>query len=97
MFLWHWLLQVTGTKINPATGSSWYNWWSGFVGDLGILAGLVMFYKKVNCHVDGCRRIGLHHIAGGKYVVCRVHHPDHKGGRITMKSIVKAHLKHEGE
>lgn len=38
-----------------------------------IIAGL---WHAVNCHVDGCPKIGRYHVAGGKFKVCRAHHPE---------------------
>lgn len=85
MVIWHWFLTVTGV-----TDPTWYNWWSGIVGDFGLLGIFALGYKKLNCHVDGCRRIGLHHV--GQYTVCRRHHPD-TPKRVTMVHIIKAHKK----
>lgn len=86
-WFWMWFAVHTGTynEVGP-----YYGFFSGFGSDLGeyvlvgsSLSALIMLYKKINCHVDerpiggkNCRKIGLHHVAGGKYIVCRHHHPD---------------------
>lgn len=61
---------------NPA--GSWYAAWSGVgsdISELAIIAAVVGFYHKHNCHVDGCRRIGRLGIHGTPWVVCHKHHP----------------------
>jgi hypothetical protein len=56
-----------------------YLFWSGIFsalpsfGVFGLVAGA---YYKHNCHVQGCPRIGRHHVEGTPYVVCTRHHPD---------------------
>jgi len=85
--MFHWFLYITGV-----TNLLWYNWWSGIVGDLALLGGFAMLYKKLNCHVRGCYRIGLHHVANGKYTTCIRHHPDMgKNHVITPEVVAKAH------
>lgn len=54
----------------------WYAWWSGFAGDISILATPVVLLRKHNCHVRGCARVGRHPVEGTSYTVCRRHHPD---------------------
>jgi hypothetical protein len=55
-----------------------YGFWSGIGSDLGevaIFGGVVGIYRKHNCHVKGCARIGKHPVEGTPYVVCAKHHP----------------------
>lgn len=63
-----------------STTSRWYALWSGIVGDVGsfvILAGAFSMFRKHNCHVKGCRRIGRFTVPNenGGYLVCAKHHP----------------------
>lgn len=85
--MFHWFLTVTGSN-NPS--GTWYGWWSGFCGDLGLFAGITILYKKVNCHIDGCRRIGLHHVEGTPYIVCRKHHPQ-TPDKVTVEHVHAMH------
>jgi hypothetical protein len=59
-------------------GGRWYLWWSGMFSNLTIFAAVIVFYRKHNCHVHRCWRIGSHKAVdanGVEHVVCRVHHP----------------------
>ncbi len=67
--MWHWLMTVTG--IN-APGSPWYNFWSGFGSDLGLLTAIGVFYFKHTCHQEGCYRFSRHVINGSPF--CGKHH-----------------------
>lgn len=83
----HVLLHVLG--LDDASGG-WYLWWSGFVGDLGELAivgGLVSVYRRHNCEVHGCPRLGRHESAAG-HRLCRRHHPE---GPLTVQAAHEAH------
>jgi len=55
----------------------WYGFWSGFGSDLTEVTGLGLvayaFWRKHNCHVKGCWRVGWHQ--AGDHVVCARHHP----------------------
>jgi len=56
----------------------WYLWWSGMFGNLTVFAAVIVFYRKHNCPVHRCWRIGSHTAVdanGVEHVVCRVHHP----------------------
>ena len=78
-----------------SVSNGWYGFWSGFGSDLGELAIILAIWKKLNCHVDGCKRIGLHHVAGGHYIVCRRHHPDVSNAGVTVEHVHAAHFKHK--
>jgi hypothetical protein len=83
----HWLAVHTGTVNEPGP---YYGFWSGFgsdIGELGIIAGLAGIYRKHNCEVHGCWRIGRHKTAAG-HMVCRRHHPDDK---LTVQDVADAH------
>lgn len=69
----YWVMHLTG--LDSASGPA-YLFWSGIGGNLGIIAVLYGVLRKHNCHVRGCLRIGIYHVGGTPYVVCRRHHPD---------------------
>jgi len=74
--MWHALAHVLG--LDDVSGY-WYAFWSGSGGDLGELAiagGLVSIYRRHNCHVHRCWRLGRHPVEGTPHVVCARHHPD---------------------
>lgn len=83
MWFWHWLVHVTGSDYGLQAGRwSFYGFFSGFGSDLGeitIIAGLLAIYKKHNCHVARCWRLGRHaftdEATGASYLLCRRHHP----------------------
>ncbi len=63
------------TGIDNPSGKI-YAFWSGFGSDIGevtILGGIWMMYRKHNCHTKGCWRIGKH--PHGPFMLCRKHHP----------------------
>lgn len=70
------LMHVLG--VDDVSGP-WYGFWSGIGSDLSELAGLLtvawLFWRRHNCHVHRCWRIGRHPVAGTGYVVCARHHP----------------------
>jgi hypothetical protein len=101
--IWYWAVHTLGVDNGLPYGTwNWYNFLSGSGSDIGELtlagavsAGIYGWYRKNNCHEPACRRIALHHLAGGEFRVCRRHHPDyHKG--ITLERIHAAHLRHQG-
>jgi hypothetical protein len=86
--MWWWILHVMG--VDDLSGP-WYGFWSGFGADLGeiaIVGGLVSIYRRHNCHVKGCWRVGKHPVDGTSYVVCRQHHPDQAP---THQEVLAAH------
>jgi hypothetical protein len=68
------------TFLGVTNGSGrWYLWWSGMFGNITIFAAIAVFYRKHNCHVHRCLRIGTHTAVdhdGVQHTVCRTHHPD---------------------
>jgi hypothetical protein len=73
----HWLSHWLG--LDDASGPI-YSFYSGVGADLSELAvigGLVGMYRRHNCHVHRCWRVGRHPVAvdGTTWTVCRRHHP----------------------
>lgn len=59
-------------------GGGWYLWWSGIGADfseLALVGAALGVYRKHNCHVHKCPRIGRLPVEGTGYVVCSKHHP----------------------
>jgi len=89
MFFANLLLHVTGGDNGSGP---FYLELSGFVGLMAGCGFIITWYKRHNCHHHLCPRFGKHSVAHGKYMVCKVHHPDMgKKHKITMKHIRKAH------
>jgi hypothetical protein len=60
-------------------GGRWYLWWSGMFSNLTIFAAVIVFYRRHNCHVHRCPRLGKHSAVdenGVEHLVCKRHHPD---------------------
>lgn len=71
----HALLHILGTDYGQRYGTwGWYNFWSGFGGDVAIVGSLmggpVIYWRHHNCHEQRCARLG--HLADGA-VWCRRH------------------------
>lgn len=75
--------------ITSAT-NAFYGIVSGWLGDVGLFAGIIIYLRHKNCHVKGCYRLGKHQVANGKYTVCAVHHPE-VSDKITAKHIAQVH------
>lgn len=71
----NWLAHVLG--LDNSSGA-YYLFWSGFAGDLIYIGAIAAFYRRLNCHVKGCWRIGLHKVEKTPYTTCRKHHPTAK-------------------
>ena len=71
-----------------------YLFWSGIGSDLAYLSIFALVYRKLNCHQDGCRRVGLHKVDGSPYIVCKKHHPAIPAGPVTAAHIHAAHRRH---
>lgn len=80
----HVLTHVLGLD-DPSGG--WYLWWSGFGADLGLVGAAVTLYRKHNCEIVRCPRLGRHVTAAG-HRLCRHHHPD---GPLTPEAAHTAH------
>lgn len=99
--LWAQLLELTGTRTSSSMA---YNLWSGFGGDLAFLAAVIAYpwvaYRRHNCQVKGCWRIGRHEFAdpdGVKRALCHVHHPAVKRRQITREQLHLYIGKHPGK
>jgi hypothetical protein len=95
----HWILHVLG--VDNVSGP-WYGFWSGFGSDLGevtIIAGLLAIYKRHNCHVKGCLRIGRHPFTddatGATYMLCGKHHPAVPAAAPPAEAIGAIHARNE--
>ena len=93
--IWHTILHWLG--VDNVSGPA-YGWWSGAgsdIGELAIIGAVIGTWRRVNCHVKGCPRIGRHPAAGGQFVTCRRHSPD-PDVRAGLKShhIHAAHQRH---
>lgn len=75
--------------LDNASGG-FYLFWSGCGSDLAYLSIFALAYRRLNCHTDRCRRIGLHKVSGTPYVTCRKHHPAIPQ-RVTAEHIAAAH------
>ena len=69
-----WLAHLLG--LDNASGH-WYLWWSGFASDISEFAIIGAVWHGLNCHEDGCWRVG-HRVTledNGSHVRrCRRHH-----------------------
>ncbi len=53
-----------------------YQFWSGIGSDIGevtLLGGAFVAYRKIECHQEGCHRLGR--FQHGHLKLCHVHHP----------------------
>lgn len=96
---WHWLIvhlsQQTGTSNSSSRA---YDFWSGFGSDIQEFAilGLVFgAFRKHNCHVPRCLRLGHHRLADGT-PVCRKHHPDLPDKPRSLEELQQAHFDAKG-
>jgi hypothetical protein len=70
-----WLLHFFG--VEPRSPSTAYNFWSGFGSDLTEFVVLLSAWKYLNCHEQGCWRVGLKTTvenSGHHYRRCNKHH-----------------------
>lgn len=72
----------------------WYGFWSGAGSDMSYLTApvtlciaLAAWYRRNNCEVHTCWRLGRHDTLAG-HTVCRRHHPDDK---LTHQDVLDAH------
>ena len=86
-------LHVFG--IDTTTGP-WYAFWSGAGSDLAYLsvfAGFAAAYRKHNCQVKRCPRLGRHVFTdpadGVARSLCWRHHPDVKHRQLTRARVAE--------
>jgi hypothetical protein len=105
-WLWHPLgVCVHGPNYDACRS---YNFFSGSGSDLqevaiifSVIAAIIAiwrFYKRIRpqieCHTEGCRKLGLHHVAGTHFRTCWEHHPvlsDHPHHQVPLDVIRRAH------
>lgn len=89
--LWLQFLHVLG--VDNAAGR-WYLFWSGFVGDITILAAILVApyvqWKRNNCQTVHCWRFGRHPFEHEGVVrhLCWKHHPS-----VERKQLTSGHLR----
>lgn len=67
-----------------------YLWWSGIAADISevaIFGGLFSVYRRHQCEVARCWRLGRHQTAAN-HMTCRHHHPD---DHLTAEQVLAAH------
>lgn len=70
----NWLAHFFG--LDNGSGPQ-YLFWSGIGSDItevAILGGMIQLYRRHNCHVRGCFRVGMRHY--GDALLCKRHHPN---------------------
>jgi hypothetical protein len=86
----HWLAVHTGTDNEPG---GYYGFFSGFGSDLGevtLVVALFGAWHHVNCHQDGCWRIGKHKVAGTPW--CGRHHHAARAAAVPPPEPLEAKL-----
>ena len=58
------------------TDGSAYNFVSGPLADAGLLTAIVVWWRKHECHVQGCHRMSWHPHPEHGHALCKRHHPD---------------------
>lgn len=104
--LWVEFLHVLG--VDNVSGE-WYGFWSGFGGDLtliaSVLAAPIILWRKHDCDARRCPRLARHDFkdpeTGTVQHLCRKHHPEESRKAPTGKQIQERyHLylgKHPGK
>lgn len=108
--IWQWntthfsLTHWSYVHFGIVGSGGYYGFWSGTGSDIGevvligsIITLIVGLWRKVNCHTEGCYRIGIHHVAGGQYVVCRKHHNEitgHPHRKLSIEHLRRMHEEH---
>jgi hypothetical protein len=60
--------------LNPLTGYG-YQFWSGIGSGSPILAGVLLHFRRHNCHVRGCPFVIFRaHPDDPEHLICRRHH-----------------------
>lgn len=88
----HWITYWTGQDDE---GGGHYGFNSGAGGalpDVLIVTGLAGAYWHVSCHHSGCWLPGKHPSGDGSLKLCRWHHPDLRGRKVTAE--VAEELRH---
>jgi hypothetical protein len=85
------ILHILG--IDDVSGR-WYAWWSGFAGDVALIGAIIVWpfvnYRRHNCQVKGCWRIGRHEFTEPNEIkrsLCWRHHPSVKHRQLTRERL----------
>lgn len=100
--LWLQFLHVLG--LDDPSGE-WYLFWSGFVGDVTLLAAILVTpyiqWKRHTCQVERCWRFGRHSFADpDEHVVrmlCWKHHPRMGAKQLTVRHLQERHHLYVGK
>ena len=91
----HWLAHFFGVAQGDGNSSA-YLWWSGPGSDLAYLtvfAAALGAYRRLNCQMHRCWRIGRHEFTdpanGVARNLCWKHHPDVKARQLTAGRIAE--------
>jgi hypothetical protein len=92
-----WLAIHTGSNGHGA--EPYYGYWSAFGAVFpwalltlgGLISGLVLAWRHVNCHTPRCPRVGRYPVAGGAFRCCGRHHPGWDGDHPPPGHITAAH------
>lgn len=92
----HFIGIDTQQSDNYAFFSGFGSWLSSNLALLGLATLVGTAWRAMNCHTDGCPRIGRYPLAGGAFKVCRRHHRDVTGhhGPLTTEVLKAAHAVH---
>jgi hypothetical protein len=66
-----------------------YNFVSGPLPSITLVAAALAIIRRHNCHAKGCWRLGMHPVNGTSYIVCKKHHP--RASAPTVEQIHAAH------
>lgn len=67
-----------------------YNFVSGPLPNITLIAAALAILRRHNCHAKGCWRLGVHPVDGTSYIVCKKHHP--RAGAPTAEHIRDAYV-----
>lgn len=86
----HFITYWTG-QDNMSGGH--YGLWSGFLGSIqpGLIVTAIVLYWHSSCHVGSCWLPGRHHTADGSLKLCRWHHPEIRGRKLSVEVISELH------
>lgn len=62
------------------------------VATLGFSGAIISVWRHVNCHVEGCPRVGRYAVEGTPYKVCKPHHPVVPDA-VTAEHVADAHAR----
>jgi len=88
----NWVLHISGS--DDVSGPE-YGWWSGFGSVFPWSVNTVVAFwiliwhhmRKNNCHMHGCWRIGTLPVGDPPYMVCKKHHFQATGHKVTLEHL----------